>query len=166
MTTIEVTETVHFPVERVWAAWADFGGIHRFHPLIKASPLLSECNTGLGAERECHFHDGNTVSERIVGFDVAERELTVEIFDGSMPLTEARAVIRLFDRGDETDVRFRMSYEPKFGAVGKLMDATMMRRRFRKILSNMIAGLNTHLATGAIVGRDGQPSAPVTAVAA
>jgi hypothetical protein len=49
-----------------------------------------------------------------------------------MPMTQARAHITLEPKGDNTDVHFRMTYEPKFGPVGKLMHASMMRRQFKK----------------------------------
>lgn len=156
MSQIQVEHTVHAAQARVWAALADFGGIYRFHPRVERSPLLSEQAQGVGAQRRCEFHDGNQVVERVSAIEQG-RSITIDIVEGSMPLARARAKISLEPiDAQRTSVVFDMDYDPKFGWLGKAMDRVMMRAQFKKILGEVLEGLDTHLATGAVIGPDGR----------
>lgn len=155
MSKVTITRTVHAPKDQVWNAWADFGGIAKFHPYVDTSPLLSEQTEGVGTERQCNFYDGNHVKERVVNV-VPGEEMTVDIVEGSMPLLCARAHIALEALGpDRTEVRMTMDYTPKWGFVGKAMDALMMRRQFTTILDDVLSALDAHLETGKPIGQGG-----------
>ncbi len=47
-----------------------------------------------------------------------------------------------------------MDYDPKFGPVGWLMDAVMMRPMMAGMFDQVLAGLEHHLRTGEIVVDD------------
>lgn len=163
MSTVTVEREVDASVAKVWEVLSDFGGIYRIHPYVDRSPLLTEQLQGVGTERVCHFHDGNHVKERVTEWTPGE-SMTIEIVEGSMPLKRATANIRLEPAHEGTRVYFTMDYDPKWGLMGKVMDAMMMRAQFRKILDQVLVGLETHIHTGAVVGKDGQPL-PAEAVA-
>ena len=157
MSQITVSHTVDAPASRVWAALADFSGVHRFHPYVQKSPLLSEQNGGVGAMRRCDFYDGNHIVERVSAWNEGH-SLKIDIVEGSMPLVRAQGEMAVEPIDEQRSrVHFKMDYTPKFGAVGKMMDALMMRRQFNKLAGEVLDGLQTHLQTGAIVGRGGQP---------
>jgi len=65
------------------------------------------------------------------------------------------AQVRPIDAIDEdrSRVTFEMSFEPKYGPLGWLMGATVMQTQFRKTLSSVLAGLETHALTGEVVSR-------------
>ena len=50
-------------------------------------------------------------------------------------------------------MRFEMSFQPKFGPLGWLMEATVMQSQFRRVLSQVLTGLEEHAQTGEIVSR-------------
>ncbi len=154
MSSLTLTHTISAPVERVWDTLKNFGDVYKFHPRVKRSPLLGVRRGGIGAQRRCEFHDGNHIVEQVVGWDDG-RSLTIEIVEGSMPLRRAGGRISLQPHGAETIVVFSFEYEPKFGLLGKVMDVMMMRGQFRKMLGEVLDGLETHLRTGAVVGPDG-----------
>lgn len=159
MGTITAERVLSHDPETTWRAIADFGGIHRFHPLVERSPINAGMpSTGLGAERTCHFHDGNAIHERVTAFDEG-RSLDVEIYDGTMPLQSAHARMEVIatDSG-RAKIRMSMEYTPKFGVLGKAMDALMMRRKFSAILDSVLAGLDHHLSTGETIGPKFRPS--------
>lgn len=140
------------PRAEVFAVLADTAGIHRFHPFIERSPLHEGTPAqGVGSERTCHFSDGNSVSERVVAFE-ADTSLRIDIYEGTMPLNAAAAQFTLSDApGGGTLVQMDMDYTPKFGVLGQAMDALVMRRKFTGMLDLLLAGLDEHLRTGAVI---------------
>ena len=151
---VQVARTIDVPADEAWKIIDDFGGVHQYHPLVERSPIKNGVASGLGAERVCHFDNGDAITERITGYE-AGREYTVEIIDmGKFPLKVAVGTIGVSPAGqDRSTVRFDFRFQPKFGPVGWLMGKTMMRSQFRKILGNVLAGLETHAKTGTIVSR-------------
>ena len=122
---------------------------------VETSPIANGIASGLGAERVCHFDNGDRIRERVTAHE-AGKEYTVEIVDpGQFPLKSAVARISLSPvGGDRSRVRFEMSFEPKYGPVGWLMAATVMQSQFKRILAGVLEGLETHALTGEIVSRE------------
>ena len=145
--------------ERTWQILDDFGGIHRFHPLVDSSPVSNGIDSGLDAERVCHFTNGDQISERITEYD-AGRSYTVEITDpGKFPLKKGVARLTVEPLTESRSrVHFEMSFEPKYGPLGWLMGKTVMRAQFGRILKDVLAGLESHARTGRIVGQSAAPA--------
>lgn len=166
MTELTISRTITSPLKATWAAMAeDFGGIYKYHPRVKHSPLISSTTLGLGTARRCEFVDGSKVDEEIVGWD-KEKELRIALTNAAMPLTDISATIR-FRAIDEHSctVSFTMMYTPKFGPLGWVMDRLMLRPMMRKILQQVLDGLDRHLATGEIIHPPGKHSGPVAGAA-
>lgn len=139
MADVTVKRIVNAPVSDVWASWDDFGDIARFNPNLKGSRLLSgSSETGQGARRQCDMADGkNYLLERIVGY-TPEKEMVVDIYDGTMPLKSAKATLRFVSTtANRTEVSMRMEFVPKMGLLGKLM-IPMMKPQFRKMLQGLL----------------------------
>jgi len=153
---VRVTRTIPVSADRAWEVLDDFGGIYRYHPVVERSPIKNGIASGLGAERVCHFDNGDQITELVTGYD-AGHEYTVEITDpGKFPLTKAVARLGVEPAGRQRSVvSFDMAFQPKFGVLGWVMGKTVMKRQFRKILGSVLAGLETHLRTGEVVSRRG-----------
>jgi len=159
MSIVSATRTISSSSASVWAAVADIGGVHKWHPKVRQSPLLSEANEGVGASRRCEFYDGTSVVEEVVEW-VEGESLTIELSDMSMPLNKALATIRVIPRGPgSTDISFEMDYAVKYGPMGWLMDAVMMRRMMGQMFDLVLSGLDHHVVTGEDVAQDFQPLA-------
>ena len=156
MSKLNQTHVIDAPLEQVWNVVKDFGGVHRFHPKVETSPLLSQNNEGLGAARVCNFYDGTSVKEEVVEYREGEL-LRVKLSDFSMPLQRAEAVISVRALGpDRTEVEFGMEYEMKFGPLGAVMNGIMLRPMMGKMFTQVLEGLDHHVVTGELVGRDGE----------
>ncbi len=160
MSEVVLTRRIAASREAVWAALGDVGGVHRFHPHVECSPLNDgSAEGGLGASRTCHFYDGNHVVEEVTRW-VPLEAIDVAIVAGSMPLAKAKAGFRLTpEEGPAQEARtrvdLRMSYTPKLGPLGALLDALVLRRKFRSILTEVLEGLDVHVRTGQVVGEGG-----------
>lgn len=166
MTVLRISQTISSPLKVVWAAVAeDFGGIYKYHPRVKHSPLISTVSAGLGTTRRCEFNDGSKVDEEIVGWD-KEKEIHIALTKAAMPLNDISATIR-FNAVDEhsSTVSFTMKYTPKFGPLGWVMDRLMIRPMMSKILKQMLNGLDKHLTTGEIINPAAKHTGPVAGTA-
>ena len=157
---VKVARTIDVPADEAWKILDDFGGIHQYHPLVERSPIKNGVASGLGAERVCHFDNGDAITERITDYE-AGKGYTVEITDlGKFPLKAAVGTFGVQPAGNgRSTVRFDFRFQPKFGPIGWLMGKTVMRSQFRRIVADMLAGLETHAKTGAIVSRKRRPKA-------
>lgn len=160
MSTVTVTRRVSLPRSTVFQALARFDNIHACHPAVERSPLNpGSAPTGLGAERTCHFYDGNSIQERIIEFEPDSR-LVVDIYQGSMPLKTAVATFTLTDTPDGgTLLAMTMAYEPKYGLIGKAMDAMMMRRQFTGMMTLLLAGIEENTSNGTLIPKGWTPLA-------
>lgn len=157
---VKTERVINASPEETWEILDDFGGIYRFHPRVDRSPLVNGRATGVGAKRVCHFDDGNAITEEIVDYQ-AGRGYTVEITDpGKFPIVESFGELSMepVDSGS-TRVTFQIRFTPKFGLLGRVMGRTIMVPQFRKIMTSVLAGLETHARTGAIVSRKSLPTA-------
>ena len=64
-------------------------------------------------------------------------------------------------QGDKTLVNTELRYGLRWGPLGALMNALIMRRKLEQGLANSLEGLKHHVETGELVGVDFR--APVTA---
>jgi len=148
------------PRQRVFELLADVGQIHAMHPFVERSPVpQGKPDRGEGAERVCHFYDGNQVSERVVRV-VEGQLLEIEIFAGTMPVDDARVLLELADLDDGgACVTMSMRYRSRYGMLGSMMDALVMRRKFASMLELLLAGIHEHARTGAVIEKGWRPAA-------
>jgi hypothetical protein len=91
MHNVSVDRVIDVSAEDAWAIIDDFGSIYRFHPLVERSPIQNGVSSGIGAQRVCHFHDGNQITEVITDYEPGVG-YEVEITDpGSFPLRRSSA---------------------------------------------------------------------------
>ena len=142
VTSISAETEIHARKELVWGALQNIGAIERFHPLVKKSKSLTEKKGGLGAVRSCELLPMGVMQEQVVDWQEG-RSFEMEVIGGKMlpPHTFMKGVIALQEQGLSTDVKFTLTYQLKFGILGSLMDALMIRPQFRKGPPKYIDGL-------------------------
>ena len=154
MHNVSVTRRINKSGKDVWQILDKFGDVYTYHPHVKHSQSINELPTGPGAERTCHFEDGNQIKERIITYDSGNL-YEVEIYDsGSFPLTKAIGRLHVIEINDNTsNVVFSMSFKPKFGPLGWVMAQLIMKNQFKKILADVLRGLDRNLQTGDVTTR-------------
>ena len=164
MTLISKTMTIDLPAERAWEILADFGGLHKFHPKVKSSPLLSAKGPGVGCARRCNFYDGTSVVERVIQWDEGTG-FTMEMSEFSMPIQSANAFMKVIPAGkSKSEVTIAMDVVPKYGLFGVVMANVVLRPFAKSVFTQVIRGLEWHGKTGALVGEGiGKLPAPAAA---
>jgi len=154
MSLIAVRRTYPQSPSTVFAALNDFAGIHRFHPLVEASPQVDGTPAeGPGSERVCTMYDGNTLHERMTGSEL-DRWMTVDIVDTSMPMAKGDGRFELAPTASGgTELTMTMDFELKMGLLGRALDKLVVGRKFQGNLELLLAALGEYLETGEAIGK-------------
>ena len=149
MTSVTSEIRINAPKEKVWNIIADLGAVQNFHPGVRQSYYSSENKNGLGASRVCELLPAGKIEERATEWKEGEGfVLEVEPIEKAPPFKKAFGRMVLKEDGDQTLVTLTFEYTLKFGPVGSLMDAFMVRPQFKKIVPNVLAGLKHFTDTG------------------
>jgi hypothetical protein len=151
----KTTRSISLPAAAadVWRVVSEQG------PLLGSRFIGWPCDKGLGAERRCRDRNGLPVLERVIGWDEG-RSYRVTLVQHSLPVAWAEGGVRLEREHDgSTRVTFTLDYMPKYGALGRLLDAAFLRSRLERQLSALIARLAAELG----VGVDAPAAVPVAA---
>ena len=148
------SEKIHIeaPKEKVWEVLADIGGIYKWNPGVAYSYATSEEIQGEGATRHCDLiGDRGYLEERVMDWREGEG-YKIRVYETDLPIK--RNVVRFSVDGDEdsTLVTVNPDYTVKYGAMGSIMDRLFLRRKVKKGMEGLLAGLKYHLETGEPVG--------------
>ncbi len=154
MTTIIREVKVNASQGKVWEILADIGGIQNYNPGVSKSYSTSESNSGLGASRHCDLLPMGAVEERVIEWNEGS-DYKIEIFEGKgvPPFKTAVARITVKSAGNGAVVTMHFEYRMKYGLVGALMDAIMVKPQFSKAIPGILAGLKHHAETGELIDR-------------
>jgi len=153
MQSIAIEKTLAYTADTVWKKWDDVSGIYKFHPLIERSPITSDKKSGLGTQRVCYFNDGNELTEQVIKYNEEERSMSLSIEADFMPIKNATADIRITPISkSSTKVDFQMNFDAKFGVLGLILAKLVMKPKMKGMLNQLLDGLDSHLASGEVVG--------------
>lgn len=146
MHTVSVRREITAPLDEVWAALDDFGGVAKYNPNVDSSRIVSGPATGSGATRECVLNDGGRIEEEIVEYE-SRRGYTVNFTDvGDFPLETNVVDIEVSPKTEtRTSVTMTSRFEPKFGPIGWVMAKLMMKAKFLETFEEVLDGLDTYV---------------------
>lgn len=89
---------------KVWAVVKDFGGLHKWHPVVADTKLeMRKDDTGAEVQhRLLTLKDGGTILEKLIGITDADMKLEYRIVEGVLPVSGYRAVMTV-KAGPATD---------------------------------------------------------------
>jgi carbon monoxide dehydrogenase subunit G len=139
--------TIDAPAERVWQVLADLEQVQHYNPVVAQARYVSSNREGVGAARRCEFDPKGFSVERVIDWRPHE-VLGLEVVESSWPLKSSRWWTKLSPQDGGTRVSQDLEYEPKWGVLGKAMDAAMMRRRMDKVIADIFGGLKQFVERG------------------
>jgi len=148
MTKLHHEVHIDAPVSAVWNVLADLEAVQYYNPLVAKATCTSENRQGVGAARHCDFKPSGFSKEQVFEFQEG-KALGIEVVNSSWPVTYCRWRTVLTPDGQGTLVSQDLEYAPKFGVLGKIMDAVAMRRKFNGILNDIFAGLKKYVESNA-----------------
>lgn len=134
------------PLEKVWKILADLESVQYYSPMIARARYTSSRREGVGASRHCDFKPKGYAKERVIGWE-PKKSISMEMYESEWPVKFMRWKTSLKKDVNQTLVASDTEYELKFGILGKLMDALMMRRKFHKIIDDVFADMKRFIET-------------------
>lgn len=139
--------TIDAPAERVWKVLANLEEVQQYNPLVAEARYVSANREGIGAARRCEFKPKGYAVERVIEWRPDE-VLGIELAESSWPLKSSRWWTRLRSEDGKTRVSQDLEYEPKWGLLGTMMDALMMRRKMDQTIAEVFDGLKEFAERG------------------
>ena len=149
MTVLENSIRIDAPPDKVWSVLASLDLLDHYDPDVAKSEIVTSSRDGLGSARRCDLKPGGWFKEKVADWTPNE-SLSFELFECTLPVRRLKHSYRLTRDGSATIVRQRMEYELKFGAVGKLMDAMMVRKKWDAGIKGFFAGLKKYVESGLV----------------
>ncbi len=144
MTVLENSIRIDAPPEKVWSVLASLDQLDRYDPGVTRSEIVTSSREGPGAARRCELKPGGWFKEKVADWTPNE-SLSFELFECTLPVRRLKHSYKLTQDGSGTIVHQRMEYELKFGAVGKLMDAMMVKKKWDAGIKGFFAGLKKYV---------------------
>ena len=143
------------PVQKVWEVLADFGEVYRWAPSVTKSYSTSENSNGQDASRHCDVAGFGGIEETITEWN--DGRDFVYSFTGAGPISGGYSTWSVKAQGDKTVVYTDLRYGLRFGPIGSLMNALIIRRKTQRSLAKTLEGLKEHVKTGELIGSDFRP---------
>ena len=152
MPSISHSVEIDSPKAAVWDILADIGGVATWAPNVDHAVRTNNVEPGVGCERACDVSGFGKVTERVEAWDEGE-SLTIEI-DSIGPMKSARNTFDLSEHEGRTTVASTFRFGTRFGPIGALLGATVMRRKLNQQISVSLAGLKQYAETGTPIGSE------------
>ena len=145
MATIHNEITIKAPLEKIFQVLTTPEALERYDPTVKKSSLVSIKRSDLGAKRRVEMADGkNWFEEEITQFKLNEA-LTYTLTACSFPVHQLKHTYSFQRSGDTTKVNQVMEYRVKFGWLGKILDAVMIRKQSDSGIKKFFGGLKSYV---------------------
>lgn len=133
--------------EKVWGVLSNLGLLYRYDPVIRASDVISNTATGVGAERKCELKPKGWYKERITEWK-PNQAITFELYECTLPVKRLKHSYVLKNLGQATHIVQIMEYELKMGIFGKILNALFIRKKWDAGIKQFFSGLKQFTETG------------------
>lgn len=147
MTVLENTVHIAAPPERVWAALTRLDALHEYDPGIARSVLRTPRRSGIGADRQCDLRAGGWFRERVTVWQPT-RAFELTLYECTLPVLRLRHHYALREEDGGTRVDQTQEYTLRYGPIGVVLDALVVRRRWDAGIKTFFAGLKAHVEGG------------------
>ncbi len=159
MATEKFTLTINAPSSKIWEALSDFSNIQMFHPNVQDVDQLSEVDRGVGAARRCNFYSGGSAVEKITAWDDERQSFTCTVTELVAPIKDITSSMWVEEIDPHrSKVHIEMEYTPKWGIFGKILNVLVLHFVLQSTFKKVLTGLQTHLKTGKLIGKNGKPT--------
>ena len=149
MTVLENSIRIEAPPEKVWTVLASLEALDRYDPGVAKAEIVSETREGPGSARRCDLKPGGWFKERVAEWR-PHQALSFELYECTLPVRRLRHSYTLVPDGSGTVVRQRMEYQLKFGPLGRLLDAVVVRRKWAAGIRGFFSGLKRYVESAPV----------------
>ncbi|MBS1508514.1 MAG: SRPBCC family protein [Bacteroidetes bacterium] len=143
MATIHNEITIEAPITKIWDTLTTVDLLDQYDPTVKKSTALTSAKNGMGAKRKVDMLDGKNWFEESVTEFKPNEALTYELTARSFPVQRLKHSYSFEVIDNKVKVKQVMDYSVKFGLLGKLLDAIMIRKQSDIGIKKFMAGLKS-----------------------
>lgn len=144
MATLYNEVIIDAPMDKVWQALSNIEELEKYDPTVKKSRALSPAGSGIGATRKVDMKDGKNWFEEKITVSKPGETLTYELIACSFPVQKLKHSYRFEKIGNQIKVKQVMEYRVKYGLIGKILDALMIRKQSDTGIKKFFAGLKSY----------------------
>lgn len=144
MTTLHNEITIKAPMAKIWEALTDIECLDQYDPTVKKSTAVTNEKMGIGAKRKVDMLDGKNWFEEKVTVYKPNESLEYELTACSFPIHHLKHTYSFEKIGDQVKVKQTMQYQMKYGFLGKIMDALLVRKKSDKGIKLFFSGLKNY----------------------
>ena len=145
MTVLRNEMIIDASVEKIWDALSQVGELDKFDPTVLKSRTISETGSGIGAARKVDMKDGKNWFEEVCTLSKPNEALVYELTACSFPVHQLRHSYSFEKIGQRVRVRQTMEYKVKYGWVGEILDALVIRRQTDSGIKQFFSGLKNYI---------------------
>lgn len=144
MATLHNEIIINAPMERIWAALTNIEELEKYDPTVLKSTATTASKNGVGSARKVEMRDGKNWFEETCTALRPHEALTYELTACSFPVHALKHSYSFENMGgDKVKVKQVMEYRMKFGLLGKIMDALLVRKQSDKGIKAFMGGLKS-----------------------
>lgn len=145
MTVLHNEMIIEAPVEKIWDALSQVEKLDKFDPTVLKSRTISEVGSGIGAARKVEMKDGKNWFEEKCTLSKPNEALVFELTACSFPVQQLKHSYSFEKIGQRVRVRQTMQYKVKYGWLGKILDALVIRRQTDIGIKQFFSGLKKYI---------------------
>ena len=145
MSTLRNEIVVNAPIEKIWEALASIERLQEYDPLVLKSVALSPTKSGLDAKRKVNMKDGKKWFEEKVVIFQPNKAIAYQLTDCSFPIDGLKHSYSFEKLDQGIRVMQVMEYRVKFGLLGRIMDALMIKKQTDRGIKAFFQGLKSYL---------------------
>lgn len=138
---VRVGRSIPAPPSDVWAVLADLPNHASWRGDVKASRMLGEETSGIGARRHLDLAPFGGLDETVLGWDEGSKMVVAVDKATVVPVESGEATLVVHDEGDDgSRVTWEFRYVPKGGPFGRVIGAVVdaqLTKAFRGILADL-----------------------------
>lgn len=144
MTTLHHQIRINASVEAVWKAVGDLVAVQYYNPMVASARHMTQQKAGVGAMRRCELKPKGRVEERVWEWN-PPNAIGLEVTASDWPIVFMKWRTALASDGGATVMSQETNYKLKFGPLGALMDALIMRRKLARGIAEIFERLKRHV---------------------
>ena len=156
---VQTNITVRANRQAVWALLAQFDDVHTWAPGVLKSHGIGQSKLGVGHGRHCELKGFGGIDETITQW-LPNEKLVYSVSDvGPLKNGSSRWELRQLNE-QQTELAISLSFELRFGVLGRLMFHLMMKPKLQASLDGAAAATKKRVESGMVVPVQGmmQPS--------
>lgn len=136
-TTLRAAAKIPLPIESCWEKFRDLTRAKDYVPGLTDTIITTDKQEGVGASRIVRHAQFGDMNETVVAWDEG-LGMTIRLHKGDGPARPFKEAHFRYEFRDspagpgECEIHTALSYELPFGVLGRLLDALLFRRLFRR----------------------------------